>query len=124
MTAQILLVENDERLLDIMKFYLEGAGYEVAAYRDPVAAVESLPQRRYALVILDVAVPRMDGYQVAKEVRVSNLNRESPILFVSGKVEVPAALERESGGKIQFMKKPIAKKEFLDKVAELTGGTH
>ena len=80
---RILLVEDEDHLLDAIKLNLELEGYKVHAVKDGKTALKVFKEERFNLVILDVMLPEMDGFQVCETIRLEN--SEVPILFLTAK---------------------------------------
>ena len=81
--VKILYVEDDEALSFITKDELEQAGYEVKHCEDGEKCIEAFNQDHYDLAILDIMLPKTDGFSIAKAIRMKN--EEMPILFLSAK---------------------------------------
>ena len=79
----ILLVEDEENLHEALKLNLELEGYEVTSAFDGAAALNTINNEYFDLIILDVMLPEMDGINVAETIRISN--NEVPILILSAK---------------------------------------
>ena len=79
---KILVVDDDQNLCKLMKIYLKNAGFEVETARDGIAALESFRKARPDLVLLDIMIPFMDGWEVCQQLR-----RESdvPIIMLTAK---------------------------------------
>jgi len=80
MDIKILLVEDDEHILNSVKAFLEGEGYQVDACEDGDLALEKIYENSYHLAILDIMLPGADGHTILKELR--NLNN-TPVLMLS-----------------------------------------
>lgn len=82
MGYKILVAEDDESIVDLLKLYLENEGYEVYAASDGLQALELLEKNRMDLAVLDIMMPKLNGYEVTKRIRnTSNI----PILILSAK---------------------------------------
>ena len=79
----ILLVEDEENLHEALKLNLELEGYDVTSVFDGAAALKTVEQEYFDLIILDVMLPEMDGISVLETMRISN--NEVPILILSAK---------------------------------------
>ncbi len=93
--ASILLVEDDPNLGQILKEYLDIKGYETTLSRDGEAGLKTFKNGRFDLCIFDVMMPRMDGYELAQEVRI--IDEDVPIIFLTAKSMKEDTLERLSG---------------------------
>src|ERR1051325_1586463 len=80
---RILLAEDEEHLLETIKLNLELEGYSVSAVTNGMDALVTFSQQRFDLIILDVMMPFVDGFNVCEKIRLENTN--IPILFVTAK---------------------------------------
>ena len=80
---RILLVEDEDHLLDAIKLNLELEGYKVHAVKDGKTALKIFKEERFNLIVLDVMLPEMDGFQVCETIRLENA--EVPIMFLTAK---------------------------------------
>lgn len=113
MPQRVLVVDDERPIADILKFNLEREGYEVEVAYDGEAAVEKARQKPFDLVILDIMLPKLDGFTVCREIR-----RESsvPILMLSAKeTEVDKVLGLELGAD-DYVTKPFSPRELLARV--------
>lgn len=117
MSKRILLVEDEERLLEVVKLNLELEGYEVITAMNGKQALEQFHRGRYDLILLDVMLPQMDGFAVCRSIRLEN--RKVPILFLTAK---NSAQDRVMGLKIggdDYLVKPFDLEELLLRVQRL-----
>jgi len=117
MSKRILLVEDEERLLEVVKLNLELEGHEIVAARDGKEALERFHHERFDLILLDVMLPHMDGFSVCRSIRLEN--RKVPILFLTAK---NSAQDRVMGLKIggdDYLVKPFDLEELLLRVQRL-----
>ena len=82
------MVEDDQNFGDVLRSYLEMNDYEVTLANDGIKGIESYHKGTFDLCILDVMMPRKDGFTVAKEIREKDLN--IPIIFLTGKTGAAA----------------------------------
>ena len=117
MAKRILLVEDEERLLEVVKLNMELEGHEVVAARDGKQALDKFHQERFDLILLDVMLPHMDGFSVCRSIRLEN--RKIPILFLTAK---NSAQDRVMGLKIggdDYLVKPFDLEELILRVTRL-----
>jgi two-component system alkaline phosphatase synthesis response regulator PhoP len=117
MSKRILLVEDEERLLEVVKLNMELEGHEVIAARNGKEALEIFHQQRFDLILLDVMLPHMDGFSVCRSIRLEN--RKVPILFLTAK---NSAQDRVMGLKIggdDYLVKPFDLEELILRVQRL-----
>jgi two-component system response regulator ResD len=109
----ILIVEDDAHLTDLLRLTLEHAGFRVAVAADGARGLSLLRAAQPALVVLDLALPTMDGMEVCREIR-----RESsvPIVMLTGRSE---ALDRVAGleaGADDYVTKPFSPLELVARI--------
>ena len=81
---RVLLVEDDPQLRELYRGALRAAGYAVAAVEDGTDALRQLEQSTPALVVLDLALPRLDGRDVNRELKARPETRNIPVVVVTG----------------------------------------
>ncbi|MGE5675734.1 MAG: response regulator [Mycobacterium leprae] len=113
MADRILVVDDERPIADILKFNLEREGFEVEVAYDGVEAVAKAKQSPFQLVILDIMLPKLDGFSVCKEIRADSA---VPILMLSAKeAEVDKVLGLELGAD-DYVTKPFSPRELLARV--------
>ncbi len=112
--ASILYVEDDETLQFITKENLQRKGYEIIACDDGVKAWELFLSHRFDLCILDVMLPRLDGFTLAKKIREHN--QEVPIIFVTAKSLQEDKIEGLMLGADDYIIKPFSLAELALKI--------
>lgn len=109
--AKILYVEDDETLNFITRDHLEMQGYEVRHCADGLAGLELFKAEDFDLCVLDVMLPEMDGFTLAKEIR--KRNNEIPILFLTAKSLKEDRIEGLKLGADDYVTKPFSMEELL-----------
>ena len=125
MTATILLLEDDIQLSDTVKQFLEFKGYKVYVAYDGLKAEEIVYEKRIDLMLLDVKVPHINGFDFLKSVRANG--EETPAIFITSLNSVEDVERGFSSGCDDYIRKPFALKELLVRVESLlkrTFGTH
>lgn len=113
----ILVVEDDPHARRLMQTVLEQHGYSVFTAKDGLDALELLDQKHVDLVVLDVMMPRMDGFAFTKEIRDGG--SDLPILMVTAR-ETPSDVKRGFIiGTDDYMTKPVDEEEMLLRIAAL-----
>lgn len=113
----ILVVDDDKNTRRLMKVVIEEAGYTVYAAADGEEALTLLGEQHIDLILLDVMMPGMDGYEFTKELRVSD--NELPIIMVSAK-QLPEDIK--NGFRVgidDYMTKPVDEEELLLRIKAL-----
>ena len=113
----ILVVEDDEKLNRIVCARLSGAGYNPISCSDPYEAFDVMASAVVDLVISDIMMPRMDGFEFAELVR--RQNDSVPILFMSARDDLSAKQRGFRLGMDDYMVKPIDLDELLMRVGAL-----
>lgn len=113
MADRILVVDDERPIADILKFNLEREGFEVEVAYDGEAAVAKAMQSPFNLVILDIMLPKLDGFSVCKAIRARSA---VPILVLTAKeAEVDKVLGLELGAD-DYVTKPFSPRELLARV--------
>jgi len=113
---KILVIDDEPEITDIVKAFLANAGYEVMVENSPVNAIEKAKKFKPNLVLLDVMMPFMDGYEVCSALKKDPDTAEMPVLFLTGKdASDDGGRVFESGGDL-FVKKPFSCERLLQMV--------
>lgn len=110
----ILYVEDDPALAFVTKDNLEQFGYKVIHYDNGQLAISNFTFHKFDLCILDIMLPKMDGYELAKRIREINL--EIPILFLSAKSETEDKIHGLKIGADDYITKPFSMEELRLKI--------
>ena len=108
---KILIIEDEKILADSLKTLLESKGFEVEAVYDGETGKEYAELGIYDLLILDVMMPKMDGYEVARRVRANRCS--TPILMLTAKSEVEDRIKGLNSGADYYLTKPFYTAELL-----------
>lgn len=113
MVEQILVVEDEASVADILRLYLKRAGFEVTVVLDGRKALEKLQEQLPALVILDVMLPNVDGFEITRWLRERS---ETPIILLTArKAEVDRIAGLELGAD-DYVVKPFSPQEVVSRV--------
>ena len=107
----ILLCEDEESLGMLVREYLEAKGYDADLYLDGEAGYRAFMKRKYDMCLLDVMMPKMDGFSLAKEIRL--VNTEVPIIFLTAKNLKEDILEGFKIGADDYLTKPFSMDELV-----------
>ena len=111
--SKILVVDDELNICELLKLYLENEGYTVFTANDGQAAVTAFQQKAPDLVLLDIMLPKMDGWQVCREIREMS---SKPIIMVTAKGEVFDKVLGLELGADDFITKPFDMKEVSARV--------
>lgn len=113
---EILVVDDQEENLEEMQELLEELGRTVHCVDSGAKALEFMTTGKIGLVLLDVQMPGMDGFEVARRMRADSNTRFTPIIFISGLRQTDAVLDQGySAGAVDFMTKPVHSTMLLHK---------
>ncbi len=125
MAISILLLEDDIQLSDTVKQFLELKGYEVYAAYDGIQAEEIAYEKHIDLMLLDVKVPNISGFEFLKQLRSEG--KETPAIFITSLNSVEDVEKGFDLGCDDYIRKPFALKELsvrVDSLLKRTYGTH
>jgi DNA-binding response OmpR family regulator len=111
---KILLAEDDNNLGDLLDSFIKAKGYKVDLARNGKIALEKFNSGNYQFVILDVMMPEMDGFTVAKEIR--GIDTKVPILFLTAKTMKEDKLEGFAIGADDYLTKPFSMEELVARI--------
>ena len=107
----ILLCEDEESLGMLVREYLQAKGYDAELYLDGEAGYKAFMKTKFDMCLLDVMMPKMDGFSLAKEIRL--VNAEVPIIFLTAKNLKEDILEGFKLGADDYLTKPFSMDELV-----------
>jgi two-component system, sensor histidine kinase and response regulator len=122
-TNRILIVDDSPEILSITDAILSSAGYETIAYAEGLIALQIMELMPPDLIILDVAMPQIDGYEMTRRIRSNPAWNTTPILLFTALDRSQAALGLECGAD-DLLSKPFSIEELLGKVSLLLHSRH
>jgi len=114
---RIMVVEDELNIGKLMKAVLEQNGYEVVLSQDGIEALEILGKQHIDLLVVDIMMPQMDGYELTKSLRIAK--NQIPILMVTAKEALKDKKQGFMMGADDYMVKPINEEEFILRVGAL-----
>lgn len=111
---RILLVEDDQNFGDVLRSYLEMHDYDVTLATDGLQGIESFKKGEFDLCILDVMMPKKDGFTLAREIR--ERDTETPIIFLTAKTMKDDVLQGFKIGADDYISKPFNSEELLYRI--------
>jgi DNA-binding response OmpR family regulator len=112
---RILVVEDDESMRELLRLHLSSAGYAVEVAEDAIAAGYAVLKEAPDLLICDVVMPHMDGFELVAALRAdSGVSKQLPVIFLTAESEADDRA-RALGG--EFLEKPIRLEELLKAVS-------
>ncbi|MCG9875629.1 MAG: response regulator [Leptospiraceae bacterium] len=116
MKPLILIVDDTPRNLQLLGGILSEEGYEISFAQSGASALSILQNISPDLVLLDVMMPEMDGYELCERILQEERNRSIPILFLSAKIESEDVLRGFEAGGVDYISKPFQAKELLARI--------
>ena len=112
--AKILVVDDEIKIREIIKEYAEFEGYEVAQAEDGMQAVEMVKNQDFDIIIMDVMMPKLDGYSACKEIRKI---KQIPVIMLSARGEEYDKLFGFEIGVDDYVVKPFSPKELMARIS-------
>ena len=120
--SKILIVDDETDLLEIMSAWLQDHGYEIVTAVDGPSALEMARKHHPELVILDLMLPKMDGYKVSALLKTDSRYSKIPILLFTAKVPQEEDQKMREEARVDaYLTKPFVPEAFLEKIQELIG---
>jgi diguanylate cyclase (GGDEF)-like protein len=116
---RILVAEDDTNIRHVLKIQLEGADYEVVTAEDGIKALEEVSWHSPDLILLDIMMPKMDGYEVCRRLKADFHTSNIPIIMLTAKSAVNEKVEGLEVGANDYLTKPYSSKELLARVKSL-----
>lgn len=116
----ILVVDDNKITTKLLRRYLESNGFEASEAYDGVDCLEKLKERKPNAVVLDVMMPRMDGYETVNNIKNNPETKDIPVVIVTALNDVANQLKSIEAGSDDFLSKPIEEKLLVAKVKLLS----
>lgn len=117
--GSVLVIDDEAANLQLLSEILTGAGYQVRPARLPQLAIDASRARPPDLILLDVMMPEMNGFEVCRRLKQDDRTRDIPVIFVSALHDVEDRVRGFEQGGVDFISKPFQESEILARV-----GTH
>ena len=124
MTHKILLVDDDDVIRNLMGMYLQRGGFSVVKAEDGMTGIEFFRAEKPDLVVLDVAMPEMSGFEVAKRLRAIEKEEErsrTPIIILTAYARSFFLADSTEAGVDSYLTKPITPDQLLQHIKEFLG---
>ncbi len=115
-THSILLIDDDKDLAELLSEYLDAEGYRLTAVHSGEEGIEEIKQHHYDLVLLDVMMPGIDGFETLKRIRVDSI---VPVLMLTAKGEETDRILGLEMGADDYLAKPYSHRELLARIKAL-----
>lgn len=120
--GRILIVEDEPNIVESLSFILRRAGFEVDTVTDGVEALDRVRRQSLSVLILDIMLPGMNGFDVLKAIRSDRALAALPVVVLTAKGQADDRRTAESLGASAFITKPFSNAEVVERVSHLVGG--
>lgn len=117
---KILIVEDEHSIAEMVKLCLSKNGYMCETVNDGMAATQKIEEKRYDLILLDIMLPDIDGYDLIEYIKQFDI----PVIFVTAKTSVPDRVKGLKLGAEDYISKPFDLEELLARVATVLRRFH
>ncbi|MCP4631948.1 MAG: response regulator [candidate division Zixibacteria bacterium] len=114
--GKVLVIDDEPEITDIIDAYMSNAGYNIMVENSSVMGVERAKTFKPDVILLDLMMPYMDGYEVCAEMRKHDTTKNIPVLFLTGKDPSDDAGKVWEVGGNMFVKKPFSCERLLEMV--------
>jgi CheY-like chemotaxis protein len=121
-STKILIIEDNKQNMYLLTFLLNSHGHEVIQAFDGFQGIESAKDEHPDLILLDIQLPEIDGYSVAREIRAIGSLRETPIVAVTSYAMVGDREKALAAGCSGYIEKPINPGTFVDQISQFLPG--
>lgn len=121
MSKKILVVDDETELLKAISILLKTSGYEVIAAQDGQEGLEKAKSLSPDLIVLDILMPKMDGYEVCRLLKFDEKYKSIPIIMLTAKVQdIDKAMGKKVGAD-DYITKPFETQDLVDKIKKHLG---
>jgi twitching motility two-component system response regulator PilG len=115
----VACVDDSPTIQQFVKLSLESSGYDVLALSDPTVAVPHLLEHQPRVILMDIEMPKMDGYELCRQARQQEDLRSVPIVMLTGREGIIDRVRAKMAGCTAYLTKPFNPQELLDLVEKL-----
>ena len=123
MAQTILAVDDDVDILDVLEMSLESDGFSVITASDGLAALEKAKSDLPDLILLDLMMPKMDGFEVIDNLRADSRTRAIPVIMLTARTQINEKLQGLDAGADDYITKPFDLKELTARIRAVLGRT-
>ena len=120
-TGKILVIDDETDVLEVLRLVLSRSGYDVEASSSGMEGLARAQAGRPDLVLLDIMMQRMDGWEVLRALKSDADTRDIPVVILSARVEPKDKIRGLQEGAVDYVTKPFAVREILEKIALILG---
>ena len=116
MSKQILVVDDEPHMVKLLEYNLRRGGYKVITAYDGYEALQKVQQTKPDLIIADVKMPQMDGYELCRRLRSNAKTKSIPFIFLTAKGQISERIEGLKKGANDYITKPFNPRELLARI--------
>ena len=124
MTERILIVDDQREIVDLTEMVLGDAGFETVGVSSGVDALDHLARQRFDLVLLDINMPEMDGWETLRLLRADHDLDDVPVVMFSVKGELHDKVAGMQEGATDYITKPFVVDQLLERVERILESAH
>lgn len=124
MTKKILIADDDPTIIKLLQVNLEMEGYEVIAAEDGEQAVEKAQESAPDLIVLDIMMPRMDGWAAREALKEIDSVAGVPVIFLSARAQQADIQKGYEAGVAEYVTKPFDPMDLLAIIEQILAGTY
>jgi PAS domain S-box-containing protein len=114
--STILIVDDNPLNLEVLSTILNRAGYEVRVEIDSTSAIEQVQREKPDLILLDIMMPEIDGFEICQQLKIDSDTQHIPIIFISALDDATAKVKSFNLGAVDYVTKPFQQKEVLARI--------
>ena len=122
--SRILIVDDNQQNCELLDAYLADEGYQIEMVYDGQQTLDAVARQQPDLILLDIMMPRLSGYEVCHRLKSSEQTRAIPILMITALAEMSDIEKGIDAGADDFLTKPINKLELITRVRSLLRVRH
>jgi DNA-binding response OmpR family regulator len=120
-SATILVADDDDDIRSLVAFRLERAGYSVLAARDGEEALSLALEHTPDLAVLDVMMPKLDGYELTRRLRAEESTKRMPVILLTARAQEADVQRGFDAGADDYIRKPFSPQELRARVQAILG---
>ncbi|TLM67845.1 MAG: response regulator [Deltaproteobacteria bacterium] len=119
---KILIVEDEEKLRELVTLLLSSRGYEIECVSDGLAALGAIRRKAPDLVLLDIMIPEIDGFEVCRQIKNNELTRQIPVVMLTAKRHQTDFARAEEVGADWYLVKPFKSAMLVETIMRFLPG--
>jgi len=117
--AKVLIVEDNQESIDLLVYFLKPSGYEIMVAQDGLEAIETVEKTPPDVILLDIMLPKLDGFQVCERLKKNQQTFHIPVVMITALKELKDKIKALEAGADDFISKPFDSVELLARVKSL-----